>query len=1063
MKIKLSKLFKRLLSFTLVVLLSVPSASLVAYADTSQPETAKVDIPDGVVLNYRDVDAVDTSFADESCSEVAALKGSLPASYSSAANIPNSISVSTVKDYVTSIKDQNPYGTCWAHSAISVAESSYIIEKGLNASTSGINWNEYHLVYNTYHTPSDPLGLFGGDKTINCAGDTDLDAGGNNLTTLVTYANWIGPSANTTFGAADVLNKNVSNPIPFAFTDAAHMENGYLLTMPDMTSGSYQADMDVIKQMIVDYGSVSMSYQAAHYSPYWNSGYQYKNVSAGTNHAVTIVGWNDNISANSFGVTAPGNGAWLVKNSWGTSWGLGGYFWLSYYDQTIGKNAFAFDFTTADNYDNNYQYDGGTNSTYGWGYYDQTVAANAFVADSAEILEAVGFHTLDVNMDYEIRIYKNLTANANPNTGTLVHTQIGSQTYAGFHTVDLSKSISISQGERYAVVITLMKDGYPVYFPTDTTGSWGWLDFYSYAKAGQSYIGSTVNSLQDMNAGNTYYADGDNVRIKAFTNEASLRLNKTSATVGLGVPYTLTVTGTLNALTWSSSNTDIATVDQNGVVTGVDYGTATITVTDGVASATCKVTVVEPWNGLHKADDGNWYYFVNHEVDYTYFGVASNEYGTWYVKNGKLITSINGIAQCGSSKDFYYFRNGRVDESVNGFVKNSYGYWYFVNGKIDFEYVGLVKNAYGLWYVQNGKIDEKYNDVATNEEGTWYVLNGKVDTTKTGIYARGGVYYYFRSGKFDENVNGFVKNSYGYWYFVNGKIDFEYVGFIENAYGLWYVQNGKIDSAKNGICAVDGVYYYFRSGRIDKSVNGFVKNSWGYWYFVDGQINMDYVGLVKNAYGLWYVQNGKIDEKYNDVATNEEGTWYVLNGKVDTTKTGIYARGGVYYYFRKGKFDESVNGFVKNSWGYWYFVNGKIDMDYVGFVENAYGLWYVANGKIDSTKNGICAVNGEYYYFKSGLVNKNVNGFVKNSWGYWYFVNGKIDMDYVGLVKNAYGLWFVQGGKIDYDYVGLAEHDDSLWYVQDGKVDYTFTGTIEFEGRTYYIEKGKVISDIAED
>lgn len=80
----------------------------------------------------------------------------------------------------------------------------------------------------------------------------------------------------------------------------------------------------------------------------------------------------------------------------------------------------------------------------------------------------------------------------------------------------------------------------------------------------------------------------------------SVTLNTTKATINIGETKTIKATvlptnATLNYVTWKSSNPDVATVDGNGVVTGVGAGTATITATaaDGKgAYAECKVNVI---------------------------------------------------------------------------------------------------------------------------------------------------------------------------------------------------------------------------------------------------------------------------------------------------------------------------------------------------------------------------------------------------------------------------------------------------------------------------------------
>ena len=76
----------------------------------------------------------------------------------------------------------------------------------------------------------------------------------------------------------------------------------------------------------------------------------------------------------------------------------------------------------------------------------------------------------------------------------------------------------------------------------------------------------------------------------------SITLDKIEAEILVGYSVTLTATvlpddTTFKTVTWTSSDEDIATVDENGTVTGIGVGSTTITATCGSVYATCDITV----------------------------------------------------------------------------------------------------------------------------------------------------------------------------------------------------------------------------------------------------------------------------------------------------------------------------------------------------------------------------------------------------------------------------------------------------------------------------------------
>lgn len=90
-------------------------------------------------------------------------------------------------------------------------------------------------------------------------------------------------------------------------------------------------DVDAIKTTLYEYGPVTTGFASQDDFHYYTSGCYELEGEYTFNHAMVIVGWDDN--------ACNGEGAWLVKNSWGTDWGLDGFAWIKYDTCGIGQYA----------------------------------------------------------------------------------------------------------------------------------------------------------------------------------------------------------------------------------------------------------------------------------------------------------------------------------------------------------------------------------------------------------------------------------------------------------------------------------------------------------------------------------------------------------------------------------------------------------------------------------------------------------------------------------------------------------------------------------------------------
>lgn len=519
------------------------------------------------------------------------------------------------RGYITSVKDQNPWGACWAFAFQGTLEAS-LIKDGWSA---GLDLSEQHLGYFTYYRTADLFGNTAGDQVqIYLRQNVDkgyLDFGGNAQWAVMAMSSWTGAADES----VSVYPRNTASIRPLnnavAYQDKVHLQNAKWVGTRDRTT---------MKQWILNYGAtyISMVYE----SPFFNrntAAYNYQGY-GNMNHAVTLVGWNDTYSKDNFpeGCKPINNGAWLAKNSYGSSWGDRGYFWISYEDNYLNRSdsyAFVMEGEAADNYDHIYQYDGTIydgyvriQNGYSAGNIYKTASANA----NGEILEAVSFMSETPNLSYKIQIYRNIRDQTNPTSGVPVFTseQTGNVSYSGYYTIPLNEKVHLDKGERFSVVITFTnRSGTNVLLHIDKSDtSYSDMHITNHTEAGQSFVGNKN--------GNVWY-DGDqqgySVRMKAFTSKAAvpnprprvtllerINLNKTNLTINkngtstLRVSYSPEDTTVDKRVIWTSKDSKIAAVDKNGKVLGLRAGSTVITARVGNLTAKCKVTVKSPLNRI---------------------------------------------------------------------------------------------------------------------------------------------------------------------------------------------------------------------------------------------------------------------------------------------------------------------------------------------------------------------------------------------------------------------------------------------------------------------------------
>jgi C1A family cysteine protease len=393
---------------------------------------------------------------------------------------------------------QDHYGTCWVFAAIGSLESNLLPGSRLDLS-------ENHLA--------------------NLEGSR-LGFGGRAPSTIPTayVARWEGP----------VLERDDRYPRPGGSREGIpavrHVQE--VLFLPSHS-------ISAVKWAVIQCGAVdtTMAYEGSAFNAATSA---YNSGSKDLDHHVCVVGWDDAYPAGRFLRRPPGPGAFLVKNSWGSGYGMGGYFWVSYHDRSFGTTFTVFNgIEGAGNHDAIYQHDAlGWSRSIGFGSRTGWFAAR-YTSGGDGSVTAASFYTPKPGATYEVRVAPSLAEVATAPVAGAGALEVG-----GYHTVDLTTPVAVTSGADFVVAVSLTTPGsttpIPVEHPTKLLAP--------RAAAGRSFVSRDGTTWKDLRTRPGFGAS--DVCLKAFVDAAGARdtaaprvhLEPADAAAGKGARVRFTLT-----------------------------------------------------------------------------------------------------------------------------------------------------------------------------------------------------------------------------------------------------------------------------------------------------------------------------------------------------------------------------------------------------------------------------------------------------------------------------------------------------------------------------------------
>jgi C1A family cysteine protease len=200
----------------------------------------------------------------------------------------------------TPIRNQGGCGSCWAFSAVGAVESALLINEGWS-----LNLSEQWLVSCT--------------NAGSCSGGWHNSALG-----YMVCSSW--------FDSCGDCGPVPESEFPYVAWDApCGCPYSHPYTIENYGPAGNETSIDRIKQAIYEHGPVSCTVAVDSAFQAYNGDVFNACWDGSLNHAVVLVGWDDNQGT---------DGIWIMRNSWGTWWGEDGYMRIEYGCSRIGSNSY---------------------------------------------------------------------------------------------------------------------------------------------------------------------------------------------------------------------------------------------------------------------------------------------------------------------------------------------------------------------------------------------------------------------------------------------------------------------------------------------------------------------------------------------------------------------------------------------------------------------------------------------------------------------------------------------------------------------------------------------------